>query len=82
MTHGLYPTSPWDSLSIEFSRQEYWHGLLFPFPGDLPDPGMDPESPMSPALAGGFFTIEPPGNGFITPKLLRTTDWSVSLSPP
>ena len=43
-------------LSIGFSRQEYWSGLLFPIPGDLPDPGMEPKSPVSPALAGGFFT--------------------------
>ena len=48
-------------LSIEFSRQEYWNGLPFLNPGDLPHPGIKPESPMSPALAGGFFTTEPPG---------------------
>ena len=41
-----------------FSRQEYWSGLPFPSPGDLPDPGIKPESP---SLAGRFFTIEPPG---------------------
>jgi len=39
-----------------FSRQEYWRGLLFPSLVDLPDPGMEPVSLMSPALAGGFFT--------------------------
>ena len=43
-------------LSIRFSRQEYWSGLPCPPPGDLPDPGMEPVSLMSPALAGGFFT--------------------------
>ena len=43
-------------LSMGFSRQEYWSGLPFPPPGDLPDPGIKPESLMSPALAGGFFT--------------------------
>ena len=32
-------------LSMGFSRQEYWSGLPFPFPGDLPDPGMEPRSP-------------------------------------
>ena len=48
-------------LSIEFSRQEYWSGLPFPLPEDLSDPGIKPASPMSPALAGGFFTTEPPG---------------------
>ena len=43
-------------LSMEFSRQEYWSGLLYPLPGDLPNPGIEPSSPMSPALAGGLFT--------------------------
>ena len=48
-------------LSMEFYRQEYWSGLPFPSPGDLPDPGTEPASLVSPALAGGFFTTEPPG---------------------
>ena len=39
-----------------FSREEYWSGLSFPPLGDLPDPGMEPVSLASPALAGGFFT--------------------------
>ena len=39
-----------------FSNQEYWSGLPFPSPGDLPDPGIKPASLSSPALAGGFFT--------------------------
>ena len=43
-------------LSTGFSRQEYWSGLPCPFPGDLPNPGMEPWSLLSPALAGGFFT--------------------------
>jgi len=38
-----------------FSRQEYWSGLPWAPPGDLPDPGIEPTSFMSPALAGGFF---------------------------
>ena len=37
-------------------QKEYWSGLPFPLPGDLPDPGIEPESLASPALAGGFFT--------------------------
>ena len=45
-------------LSMGFPKQEYWSGLPFPSPRDLPDPGIEP---MSPALAGGFFTTEPPG---------------------
>ena len=41
-------------LPIEFSRQEYWSGMLFPSPGDLPNSGIQPVSPVSPTLAGGF----------------------------
>ena len=41
-----------------FPRQEHWSGLPFPLPGVLPDPGIELASP---ALAGGFFTIELPG---------------------
>ena len=44
-------------LSMEFSRQEYWSGLSFLIPGDLPDPGIEPTSLASPALAGRFFTL-------------------------
>ena len=50
----LPPQAP---LSMEFSSQEYWSGLPFPFPGHLPNPGIEPTSP---AMAGGFFTTEPP----------------------
>ena len=46
------------SLSVGFSRQEYWSGLPFLSPGDLPDPRI---KFMSPALAGRFFALEPPG---------------------
>ena len=45
-------------LSMEFPRQEYWCGLPFPSPGDLPDPGIELASST---LAGGFCTTEPPG---------------------
>ena len=48
-------------LSMELSWQEYWSGFSFPPPGDLPDLGIEPTSPASPVLAGGFFTAEPPG---------------------
>ena len=55
--------TPWTSayqapLSMAFPRQKYWSGLPFPSPGNLPDPGIEL---MSPVLAGGFFTTEPPG---------------------
>ena len=45
-------------LSMKFSRQEYWSGLPFPSPGDLPDPGMEPGSP---ALQADSLPSEPPG---------------------
>ena len=43
-------------LSMGFFGQEYWSGLPCLPPGDLPDTGIKPKSPTSPALAGGFFT--------------------------
>ena len=48
-------------LSVGFSGQEYRNGLLFPPPGDLPDPGIETVSLVSPAFASRFFTTEPPG---------------------
>ena len=45
-------------LSIGFSRQEYWKGLLCPPPGDLPDPGIEPAFPAAPALRKDSFTTE------------------------
>ena len=54
---------PWTSayqapLSMEFSRQEYWSGMPFPSPGDLPDPRIEPRSP---ALQSDSLLTEPPG---------------------
>ena len=48
-------------LSMVFPKQEYWSGLPLPSPGHLPDPEIEPVSLASSALAGGFFTAEPPG---------------------
>ena len=62
-------------LSVGFPRQEYWSGLLFPAQGDLPDPEMELESP---ALAGGFFTTEPPGK----PEFQKLLSMSLSKSCP
>ena len=61
-----YSATPWTithqaPLYMAFPRQTYWSGLSFPPPGDLPHPGTEPTSPASPALAGRFFTTEPPG---------------------
>ena len=49
-------------LSMGFSRQEYWSGLPFPSPGDLPDPGIEPRSPT---LQADALTSEPPGKPHI-----------------
>ena len=59
VTPQLFVT-PWTvahqaPLSLGFFRQEYWSGLSFPSPGDLPNPGIKPASLTSPVLAGGFF---------------------------
>ena len=61
LSHVRFFATPWivahqAPLSMGFSRQEYWSGLPCPSPGDLPDPGIEPVSLTSPALAGGFFT--------------------------
>ena len=53
-------------LSMGFPRQEYWSGVPFPSPGDLPKPGIEP---VSPALAGGFYATEPPGKPLVLYKL-------------
>ena len=48
-------------LPVGFSRQEYWSGLPFPSPGHLPNPGIEPMSLLSPALADGLFTTSATG---------------------
>ena len=52
----LWTVACQDPLPMGFSRQEYWSGLSFPLPGDLPNPGIKPTSFMSPELSGGFIT--------------------------
>ena len=63
LSHVWLFATPWTvvyqaSLSMGFSRQEYWSGLPFPSPGDLPDPGIEPQSP---ALQADALTSEQPG---------------------
>ena len=53
------------SLSMEFSRQEYWSGLPFCTPRGLPNPGIEPTFLASPTLTGGFFTTIPPKAGLL-----------------
>ena len=63
-SHVQLLVTPWTAacqapLSTEFCRQESWSGLLFPSPGYLLDPGIQPASLMSPALTGGLFNTSP-----------------------
>ena len=59
--------APW---SMGFSRMEYWSGLPFPSPGDLPDPGIEPATLT---LAGGFCPTEPPGKPTISIDITKVT---------
>ena len=56
-------------LSMGFSRQEYWSGLPFPSPGYLPDPGIEPVSPVSSALQADSLPSEPSGNVNLDPDI-------------
>ena len=60
LSHFRFFVAPWTSpqatLSMEFSRQEYWSRVSFPTSGDIPDPGVEPKSLGSLALGGRFFT--------------------------
>ena len=56
-----WTSTRWAPLFMGLSREEYWSGLPCPPPGDLPDSGIEPTSPASPASAGRFFTTGPPG---------------------
>ena len=58
-------------LSMEFSRQEYWSVLPFHPLGDLPDPGIEPVSLLSPVLARRFFTIVPPEKPVLNSNILK-----------
>ena len=63
---------------MEFSRQEYWSGLPFPSPGDLPNPEIEPGSPVSPALQADSLLSESPGKAvdlfkIVLLKHLKTT---------
>ena len=61
LSHVRLLGAPWTvacqaPLAMKFSKQEYWNGLPFHNPGDIPDPGIEPASLASPALAGRSFT--------------------------
>ena len=61
-------------LSMGFSRQEYWNGLPYAPPGDLPNPGIKPMFPVSPVLAVRFFSISDTWEALYTPLLIRKSD--------
>ena len=75
----LWTVAQKDPLSMGFSRQEYWSGLLLPLPGDIPDPGIKTVSSLAPAIVGGFFTTESPRkplspavySNYSTPKQMK-----------
>ena len=77
VSHVRLFATPWTaayqaSLSMGFSRQEYWSGLPFPSPGDLPNPGIEPRSPT---LQADALTSEPPG------KLSSQISWRRKWQP-
>ena len=86
LSHIQFFVIPWTVyhqalLSMEFSRQEYCSGMPFPMPGDLPGPGIEPTSPASPALAGGFFTTSVPwGVAYIYTAFILLYTYIVSVS--
>ena len=68
------------TLSMDFSRQEYWSGLLFPSPRDLPDIGIKHASLESPTVGGRFFTTVLPGKPKCYPHLYSPSPSFTSLS--
>ena len=58
-------------LSFGFSRQEYWNELTFPTPGDLPNPGIEPASPMAPALQANSVPVSQRGSYIIYRESLK-----------
>ena len=75
--------TPWTAahqapVSMGFFRQEYWSGLPFPSPGDLPDPGIEPRSPV---LQADALTSEPPGKpANLGPNLVADTYGCITLN--
>ena len=65
-------------LTLGFSRQEYWSGLPYPPPGDLPHPGIEPMSPASPAMQEDSLPTEPLGKP--PASLIPNSNWAVEVS--
>ena len=93
-SHVQFFMTPWtvacqDSLSLGFSRQEYWSGLPCPPPRDLLNPGIEPESLTSPVLVSRFFTTSTEGfswvlfhTGHSHDHLLESSSCTTSKPPP
>ena len=84
LSHVQLFATPWTVAyqappSMEFSRQEYWSGLPFPSPGDLPDPGIEPRSPTFQADA---LTSEPPGKPKIAGRNINNLRYADDTTPP
>ena len=79
----LWTVAHQDPLSMGFSRQQCWSGLLLPLPGDIPDPGIKTVSPLAPAIVGRFFTTESPRKplspavyrNYSTPKQMKVNSY-------
>ena len=84
LSHVQLFATPWTIacqalLCTGFSRQEYCSGLPFPTPGDLPDPGIEPTSLVSPALSGRVFTAEPPTEACIRLSSIKKKNSGICL---
>ena len=71
ISHVQLFETPWTVAHQTPLSMEFWHGLPFPPPGDLPDPGIEPESLMSPELAGRFFTPSATWEAFNNTRFLH-----------
>ena len=84
LSHAQLFTTPWTNVahqapsSIGFPRQEYWSGLPFPSPGDLPDPGIKPRSPT---LQADALTSEPPGKPYLSLEKCKSNMMKYHFTP-
>ena len=86
LSHVQLFATPWTvvcpaPLSMGFFRQEYWSGLSFPPPGDLPNPGIEPTSPVSPALQADSLPAEPSESWVRVIALFYSFSGSCHLNP-